>query len=128
MAAKAATKSSPKAATKTTTKTASKPATAKAAKTTLTPDPVATPSTTSTTTTTGRDAPYPIVDRNPWGILALVLGIVGLGGVGTIIAGVQDGRHKGRDITIGILQIVILFVGSVWGLVWGILIFVKGNK
>lgn len=74
-----------------------------------------------------RDAIYPIVDRTPWGIVALVLGIVGLGGIGTILTGVINGRHVARDITFGILQF-IPFLGNLWGLVWGILIFAKGNK
>ncbi len=68
---------------------------------------------------------YPTVERNPWGIVALVLGIVGLGGVGTIIAGVIAKDNLVRDVIVGILQLVIPIVGWIWGLVWGILIFVK---
>lgn len=125
-----------KASTKTTTKTAAKPAAKTAAKPKAAkapapkasePEAAAMPAPAHTPAASGTSI-VPIVDRNPWGILALVLGIVGLGGVGTIIAGVKDGRHKGRDITFGVLQLVILFAGSLWGLVWGILIFVKGNK
>lgn len=72
-------------------------------------------------------AMYPTVARNPYGIVALVLGIIGLGGVGTIIAGVISKENVTRDVIIGILQIVIPFAGWAWGLVWGILIFVKGT-
>lgn len=68
---------------------------------------------------------YPTVERTPWGIVALVLGIIGLGGVGTIIAGAVSKENLVRDIVIGILQLIIPFVGWIWGLVWGILIFVK---
>jgi hypothetical protein len=84
------------------------------------PEPVAVPS--------AADPMYPIVDRTPWGIIALILGIIGLGGVGTIIAGCVNKRHMGRDIAFGIVQIIVPILGWLWGLVWGILIFVKGNK
>lgn len=67
----------------------------------------------------------PSVDQTPWGIVALILGIFGLGGVGTIIAGVIDGKNLVRDIVNGILQLVIPFVGWLWGLIWGILIFLR---
>lgn len=125
MATKA--KASPKTTTKAKSpaKSAAKPATAKApAKTTLHVDP--TPTHTPAATGT-KDPMYPIVDRNPWGIVALVLGIIGAGGVGTIIAGAVSKRHMARDITFGILQLIPI-IGWIWGLVWGILIFVKGNE
>lgn len=69
----------------------------------------------------------PVVERKPWGIVALILGIIGLGGVATIIAGVIAKENLARDIIIGILQIIIPFLGWLWGLVWGILIFVKST-
>ncbi len=69
----------------------------------------------------------PAVQRTPWGIVSLILGIVGLGGVATIIAGVLDKGNLVRDVVIGVLQLVIPFVGWIWGLVWGILIFVKSD-
>ena len=112
----AAKKSTPKAAQKAAAKTAPAPA----------PAPAAAPPAASASMS--GDPMYPIVDRTPWGILALVLGILALGGVGTIIAGVISKRHMTRDIIIGVLQLVIPFLGWAWGLVWGILIFVKGNK
>jgi hypothetical protein len=71
-------------------------------------------------------AMYPTVERTPWGIIALVLGIFALGGIGTIIAGVISKENLVRDIVIGVLQLLIPIVGWIWGLVWGILIFVKG--
>ncbi len=69
----------------------------------------------------------PNVSRNWEGIVALILGIVGLGGVGTIIAGIRDGSNTVRDIIIGVIQLLIPLVGNLWGLVWGILIFVKSK-
>ncbi|MGB0653099.1 MAG: hypothetical protein ACPGQL_07840 [Thermoplasmatota archaeon] len=69
----------------------------------------------------------PSVPRNWEGIVALVLAIVGLGGVGTIIAGIRDGSNVVRDIIFGVLQLIIPFLGWLWGLIWGILIFVKGD-
>lgn len=69
----------------------------------------------------------PIVDRTPWGIVALILGIFALGGVGTIIAGVIDKRNTVRDVIFGVLQLLIPVLGWIWGLIWGILIFVKGR-
>lgn len=68
---------------------------------------------------------YPTVERTPWGIVALVLGIVGLGGVGTIIAGVIGKENVARDVIVGILQLVIPVLGWIWGLIWGILIFAR---
>lgn len=67
----------------------------------------------------------PQVEQTPWGIVALILGIFALGGVGTIIAGVIDGKNVVRDVVNGILQLVIPFVGWLWGLIWGILIFLR---
>ncbi len=72
-------------------------------------------------------APVPHVERTPWGIVALVLGIVGLGGIGTIIGGVLDKSNTVRDVIIGVLQLVIPVVGWIWGLVWGILIFMDSS-
>lgn len=120
-APKAAPKAPPKAAPKATAKTTAAPAAAA-------PAPAPTPAPApSAAPAASRDAIYPIVDRSPWGIVALVLGIIGLGGVGTIIAGAISKQHMARDIIFGILQLVPI-VGQAWGLVWGILIFVKGNK
>ncbi len=72
-------------------------------------------------------AMYPTVARTPYGIVALVLGIIGLGGVGTIIAGVVSKENVTRDVIIGIVQVIVPILGWIWGLVWGILIFVKGT-
>lgn len=72
-------------------------------------------------------APVPHVERTPWGIVALILGIVGLGGVATIIGGVLDKTNTVRDIIIGILQLVIPVIGWIWGLIWGILIFIDSS-
>ena len=129
MATKAATKPATKTATKTTTtRTTTKAA---PAKTVMAPDPAPTTTAATTASSSGNattSSIVPIVDRSPWGILALVLGILMLGGVGTIIAATQDKRRMTRDIVFGVLQIIVPFAGQVWGLVWGILIFVKGNK
>ena len=121
MAAKKAAKKSSSPAPKAAKSSGAKPAKAPAAA--PAPAPAPAPAAASS-----GDPIYPIVDRTPWGILALILGILALGGVGTIIAGVISKKHMTRDIVFGVLQIVIPFAGWLWGLVWGILIFVKGNK
>ncbi len=69
----------------------------------------------------------PNVERMPWGLASLILGIFMLGGVGTIISGVISKENMVRDIVIGVLQLVIPFLGQIWGLVWGILIFVRSS-
>ena len=59
------------------------------------------------------------------GMLSLVLGIVDciFFGIGTIIAGALDGSVA--DIIIGVLQLVLPFVGWIWSIVWGILMIVR---
>jgi hypothetical protein len=73
----------------------------------------------------------PVVKRSPNGILALVLCIL-LGGIGTIIVGAIDdrGNNKANIILLGVLQLVlsILFVGYIWALIWGILVFVRSDQ
>ncbi|KAI3632884.1 hypothetical protein MIR68_008959 [Amoeboaphelidium protococcarum] len=53
--------------------------------------------------------------------LTLVLGILNLVffGIGTIIAGVVN--NSLADVVIGILQLLIPFVGWVWSVIWGVL-------
>lgn len=69
----------------------------------------------------------PNVERMPWGLVSLILGIFALGGVGTIISGVISKENVVRDVIIGVLQLVIPILGQIWGLIWGILIFVRGS-
>jgi len=73
----------------------------------------------------------PTVNRNPNGILALVLCIL-LGGIGTIITGAIDnnGNNKRNIILLGVIQLVLtvaFFGGWVWAAVWGILVFVRSG-
>lgn len=56
-----------------------------------------------------------------------VLGIVGLGGVGTIVAGVISKNDVAMHVIRGILQIVIPFLGWLWGFIDGIRIFLKST-
>jgi hypothetical protein len=69
----------------------------------------------------------PRVARSPWGIACLILDVLPIPGLGTIIAGVRDGRNLTRDVVIGILQFILAFalIGWVWSIVWGIAIFVN---
>lgn len=67
----------------------------------------------------------PTVERSPWGILCLILDIVPIPGIGTIIAGAKTSDVK--NIIFGILQAVIPVIGWIWGIVWGILIFLKST-
>ena len=72
----------------------------------------------------------PTVKRSPNGILALVLCIL-LSGIGTIIVGAIDdrGNNKKNIIIVGILQVLLsfIFVGVIWAIIWGILVFVRSN-
>lgn len=62
------------------------------------------------------------------GIIAIVCGIINifLSGIGTIVAGALDGDTA--DIIIGLIQLVliIIIVGWVWSIVWGVLMIIKG--
>jgi len=66
----------------------------------------------------------PSVQRVPWGIICLLLDCI-LFGIGTIIAGIINDRIS--TIIIGVLQLVIPFVGWLWSIIWGVLIFVKSR-
>lgn len=72
----------------------------------------------------------PTVKRSPNGILALVLCIL-LGGLGTIIVGAIDdrGNNKTNIILLGVIQLVLtfIFVGWVWAVIWGIMVFVRST-
>jgi len=59
------------------------------------------------------------------GSLGLILGIINciFFGVGTIIAGALEGSVA--DIIIGVLQLVLLFIGWIWSVVWGVLMIVR---
>lgn len=69
----------------------------------------------------------PQTQRSPMGIVCLVLGIVGLGGLGTIIAGVMGKSDVTTHVIRGILQLVIPFLGWLWGFIDGIRIFIKST-
>lgn len=62
------------------------------------------------------------------GVIAIVCGIINifLSGIGTIIAGALDGNTA--DIIIGLIQLVLILIilGWVWSIVWGILMIIKG--
>lgn len=73
----------------------------------------------------GLDEHIPKVERNPFGILCLILNIIPFPGLGTIIAGAKTSDTK--NIIFGILQIIIPVVGWIWAVVWGVLIFMKSN-
>lgn len=68
----------------------------------------------------------PSVDRKPWGIVCLILNIVPLPGIGTIIAAIIDDVDV-KNIIFGILQAIIPVVGWIWGIIWGILIFLESE-
>jgi len=59
------------------------------------------------------------------GTIGLVLGIVNLifFGIGTLIAGALGGNLA--DVVIGVLQLVLFFVGWIWSIVWGVLMIVR---
>ena len=67
----------------------------------------------------------PIVDGE---CLQIVLGIINciFFGVGVLIAGLVTGN--GLDVIIGLLQLVVPFVGWLWALVWGVLMVLNRNK
>merc|ERR1712065_98862 len=59
------------------------------------------------------------------GAIGIVCGIVNLilFGIGTIIAGAVESNVA--DIIIGVLQLLIPFVGWIWSVVWGILMIIR---
>lgn len=62
------------------------------------------------------------------GIIAIVCGIINIffSGIGTIVAGALGGDTT--DILIGVIQLVciIIIIGWVWSIVWGVLMIIKG--
>ncbi len=60
------------------------------------------------------------------GMIAVILGFINcfLFGIGVIVAGALEGDVA--DIIIGVLQLVIPFVGWVWAMVWGVLMVIRG--
>jgi hypothetical protein len=86
----------------------------------------------------------PSVARKPWGIVCLVLNVVLLAGLGSILAGVK-GSHRGTLI-VGIVQalldiggivllvnaqflgFLLVLVGWVWSVVWGVRIFLASGS
>lgn len=69
----------------------------------------------------------PQAQRNPIGIVCLILGIIGLGGLGTIIAGVMGKTDVTTHVIRGVLQLVIPILGWLWGLIDGIRIFIQSS-
>lgn len=63
------------------------------------------------------------------GIVALILNIIPIPGLGTIIAGVVSGTDVVKHVIIGILQLVFSFllIGYIWSIVWGIFIFLESR-
>lgn len=55
----------------------------------------------------------------------LILGILNLFlfGWGTIIGGIIDGEMA--DVLIGIIQLLLIFVGWIWSIVWGVLMIIE---
>ncbi len=74
----------------------------------------------------------PTVKRNPTGILGLLLGIF-LGGLGIIITGlVHDNAEEKKNLMIHgaiifVVTLVTFGLAWVWGLIVGILLFVKSE-
>lgn len=85
-------------------------------------------------------ASVPSIERRPWGLMALVLNILPVAGVGSILAGLK-GRH-GPCLVVGLLQclidvagVAVVFVGAgdwpvpfvfgawLWSIIWGVRIF-----
>jgi len=65
-------------------------------------------------------------------IVALIVNIF-TGGIGTLIAAImtEDGKMDTTNVIIGIIQTVLTFTvgfGWIWGIIWGILIFIKQGK
>lgn len=60
------------------------------------------------------------------GVIGLVCGILNLFffGVGTIIAAILDDLNV-ANLIIGILQLVLPFVGWIWSIIWGVLMIIR---
>lgn len=65
----------------------------------------------------------PIVE--PTGALQFVLGLLNcfIFGLGVIIAGLINGDSA--DVVIGLLQLLLPFIGWIWGLLWGVLMVLE---
>lgn len=59
------------------------------------------------------------------GMIGLVCGIVNiiLFGIGTIIAGALEGNMA--DVIIGVLQLVLPFIGWIWSIIWAVLMIIR---
>jgi len=59
------------------------------------------------------------------GVIGIVCGIIDciFFGIGTIVAGALEGDVA--DIIIGVLQLVLPFVGWIWSVIWGILMIIR---
>lgn len=74
----------------------------------------------------------PTVKRNPTGWLGLILGIF-LGGLGVLITGaVHDNAEEKKNLMIQgaiifVVTLVTFGIAALWGLIVGILIFVKSE-
>lgn len=69
----------------------------------------------------------PVVRRKPWGILCLVMNLLPLSGIGTMMAAANQENTK--YFVYGVLQFLlgIMIVGWVWGVVMGVMIFLKSE-
>lgn len=67
----------------------------------------------------------PVVRRKPWGILCMVMNLIP--GVGTMMAGAN--QENTRYFVYGLLQFLLAWtvIAYVWGLVMGVMIFVKSE-
>lgn len=89
---------------------------------------------------TGALTSVPSLAPKPWGLIALVLNIFPVAGVGSVVAGVK-GRH-GACLVVGLIQVIVDLVGValvyagvsswpvplvfatwLWSIVWGIRIY-----
>ena len=59
------------------------------------------------------------------GLIGLVCGIVNifLYGIGTIVAGALD--NSMADVLIGVLQLVLPFIGWIWSILWAVLMIIN---
>jgi len=59
------------------------------------------------------------------GIILGLCNIFFLFGIGTIISGCLSSPPDVADIIIGVLQLVLPFVGWLWSIIWGILMIIR---
>lgn len=69
------------------------------------------------------DFEVPVVGKG--GVLQFLLGLLNciVFGVGVLVAGIINGDMA--DVLIGVLQLVLPFVGWIWALMWGVLMILE---